>query len=248
MDAIAANALLLTDTTFRDAHQSLLATRVRTYDMLAIANFVAHQLHESVQPGNVGRRDLRRRAAVPASRIPGSGCGGCGSDPEHLLSDAAARVERGRLHRVSRQRGRRSSSTKSAEQGIDIFRIFDSLNWLPNMQVPMEAVRKTRSHLRSGDLLHGRHSRSRSATSIRLQYYVRMAKELERMGAHVLAIKDMAGLCKPYAAERLVRALREEIGLADPLPHARHQRHQCGFDPEGVRSGRAMWPMARSRR
>ena len=53
-----------------------------------------------------------------------------------------------------------------------------------------------------------------------------MAKELERMGAHILAIKDMAGLCKPYAAEKLVKALREEVGIPDPLPHARHQRHQ----------------------
>ena len=61
-----------------------------------------------------------------------------------------------------------------------------------------------------------------------LQYYVSMAKELERMGAHVLAIKDMAGLCKPYAAEKLVKALREEVGHSDPLPHARHQRHQRG--------------------
>ena len=101
---------------------------------------------------------------------------------------------------------------ESAAQGIDIFRIFDSLNWLPNMKVPMEAVRKQRQVCEAaicytGDILDPKRDK------YSLSYYVRMAKELERMGAHVLAIKDMAGLCKPYAAEKLVKALREEIGL-----------------------------------
>ena len=112
---------------------------------------------------------------------------------------------------------------EAAAQGIDIFRIFDSLNWLPNMKASMEAVRKTRSVCEAaicytGDILDPQRDK------YPLTYYVRMAKELEQMGAHILAIKDMAGLCRPYAAEKLVKALREEVGHPDPLPHARHQR------------------------
>ena len=94
--------LLLTDTTFRDAHQSLLATRVRTYDMLAIANFVSHKLHQSLQPGDVGRRDVRCRHALPARRSLRAPAQAAGGDPQHLLPDAAARVQRGGVHRVPR--------------------------------------------------------------------------------------------------------------------------------------------------
>jgi pyruvate carboxylase len=101
---------------------------------------------------------------------------------------------------------------ESARQGMDIFRIFDSLNWLPNMRVAMEAVRETdrlceAALCYTGDILDP----ARSKYS--LKYYVRMAKELEKMGAHILAIKDMAGLLRPYAAEVLVRALRDEVGI-----------------------------------
>ena len=104
--------LLVTDTTFRDAHQSLLATRVRTYDMLAIANFVAHRLHNLYSlemwggaTFDVAMRFLHEdpwRAPAPPAR----------SDPQHLFPDAAARLQRRRLHRLSRQRGAPSSSTK----------------------------------------------------------------------------------------------------------------------------------------
>ena len=101
---------------------------------------------------------------------------------------------------------------EASAQGIDIFRIFDSLNWLPNMKASMQAVRKTRSVCEAaicytGDILDPKRDK------YSLAYYVNMAKELERMGAHVLAIKDMAGLCRPYAAEKLVKALRQEVGI-----------------------------------
>jgi pyruvate carboxylase len=100
----------------------------------------------------------------------------------------------------------------SAASGMDIFRVFDSLNYLPNLRVAMEAVQETHAVCESaicytGDILDPRRDK------YSLKYYVKLAKELERMGAHVLAIKDMAGLCRPYAAEKLVRTLREEIGL-----------------------------------
>jgi pyruvate carboxylase len=100
----------------------------------------------------------------------------------------------------------------AAEQGIDIFRIFDSLNYTPNLKVAMETVRETHAVCEAaicytGDILDpGRDKYS-------LKYYVKLAKELERMGAHVLAIKDMAGLCRPHAAYKLVKALKEELGI-----------------------------------
>ncbi|HYP09746.1 MAG TPA: biotin/lipoyl-containing protein, partial [Bryobacteraceae bacterium] len=101
---------------------------------------------------------------------------------------------------------------EAATNGIDIFRVVDSLNWLPTMRIPMEAIRDTNRICEAaicytGDILDP------ARDKYSLQYYVRMAKELERMGAHVLAIKDMAGVCKPYAVDKLVRTLRDEIGL-----------------------------------
>jgi pyruvate carboxylase len=100
----------------------------------------------------------------------------------------------------------------AAATGMDIFRIFDSLNYLPNLRVAMEAVQETHGVCEAalcytGDILDPKRDK------YSLSYYVKLAKELERMGAHVLAIKDMAGLCRPYAAEKLVRVLREETGL-----------------------------------
>jgi pyruvate carboxylase len=203
--------LLLTDTTFRDAHQSLLATRVRTYDMLAIANFVSHRLSNlfSLEMWGGATFDVTMRflhedpfarlralrAAIPnicfQMLLRASNAVGYTAYPDNVVSEFIY---------------------EAAAQGIDIFRIFDSLNWLPNMKSSMEAVRKTRSICEAaicytGNILDPKRDK------YSLQYYIRMAKELERMGAHILAIKDMAGLCRPYAAEKLVKALRQEIGI-----------------------------------
>ena len=203
--------LLLTDTTIRDAHQSLFATRLRTYDMLAIANFVAHKLHSlySIEMWGGATFDVALRFLYedPWDRL-------------QSLRKAIPNICFQMLLRASNAVGYTAYPDnvveefidESAKQGIDIFRIFDSLNWLPNMQVAMEAVRKTdriceAAVCYTGDILDPKRDK------YTLQYYVRMAKELEKMGAHILSIKDMAGLCKPYAAERLVRVLREEVGL-----------------------------------
>jgi pyruvate carboxylase len=203
--------LLLTDTTFRDAHQSLLATRVRTQDMAAIAGFVAHRL------ANLYSLEMWGGATFDVAM-------------RFLLEDPWARLRRLRelipnicfqmLLRASNAVGYtaypdnvvREFILEASAQGMDIFRIFDSLNWLPNMKVAMETVRKTPSVCEAaicytGDILDPRR------TKYSLAYYVRMARELEKMGAHILAIKDMAGLLKPYAAEALIKALREEVGL-----------------------------------
>jgi pyruvate carboxylase len=203
--------LLLTDTTFRDAHQSLLATRVRTHDMLQIANFVSHRLHNlySLEMWGGATFDVTMRFLYedPFARL-------------RQLREAIPNIAFQMLLRASNAVGYTAYPDnvvaefiyEAAAQGMDIFRIFDSLNWLPNMKASMEAVRKTKSVCEAaicytGDILDLKRDK------YPLEYYVRMAQELERMGAHVLAIKDMAGLCKPYAAEKLVRTLRDAIGI-----------------------------------
>jgi pyruvate carboxylase len=203
--------LLLTDTTFRDAHQSLLATRVRTYDMLRIASFVAHRLHNlySLEMWGGATFDVAMRFLHedPWLRL-------------RQLRDRIPNICFQMLLRASNAVGYTAYPDNAVEgfireaaaQGIDIFRIFDSLNWLPNMKASMEAVRKTGKVCEAavcytGDILDPRRDK------YSLEYYVKMARELERMGAHVLAIKDMAGLCKPYAAGKLVRTLRQEVAI-----------------------------------
>ena len=233
--------LLLTDTTFRDAHQSLLATRVRTYDMLAIANFKSHRLSNLYSMEMWGgatfdvsmrflhedpwQRLRRLREAIPnvcfQMLLRASNAVGYAAYPDNVV---------------------REFVREAARQGIDIFRIFDSLNWLPNMKVAIEAVLSTNRVCEAaicytGDILDPNRQK------YSLAYYVNMAKELERMGAHVLGIKDMAGLlqavCRGKADQGAARGNRNP----HPLPHARHQRHQCGIRSEGqrCRRGRGRW-------
>ena len=203
--------LLLTDTTFRDAHQSLLATRVRTYDIMAIANFVAHRLSNlySLEMWGGATFDVAMRFLHedPWQRL-------------RRLREAIPNICFQMLLRASNAVGYtaypdnvvRAFVEEAARQGIDIFRVFDSLNWLPNMKVAMEAVRRTGKVCEAavcytGDILDP------ARQKYSLKYYVKMAKELERMGAHVLGLKDMAGLLKPYAAEKLIKTLRDEVGI-----------------------------------
>ena len=107
----------------------------------------------------------------------------------------------------------RRSSRRRPQAGIDVFRIFDALNWVPNMRVAMDAVtRRPRRSARRPSATPATSSIP-TAPNTTSKYYVDLAKELENMGAHILAIKDMAGLCKPYAAEKLVKTLKGEIGI-----------------------------------
>jgi len=203
--------LLLTDTTLRDAHQSLMATRVRTHDMAAIANFIAHRLSGlySLEMWGGATFDVSMRFLLedPWVRL-------------RTLREQIPNICFQMLLRASNAVGYtaypdnavREFVRHAAEAGMDIFRVFDSLNWLPNMKVAMEAVRRTdrvceAAVCYTGDILDPKRDK------YPLAYYVRMAKELEKMGAHVLAIKDMAGLCRPYAAEKLVKALKQEVGI-----------------------------------
>jgi pyruvate carboxylase len=204
--------LRFTDTTFRDAHQSLMATRVRTYDMLQIANFVAHRLHDlySLEMWGGATFDVSLRFLLedPWMRL-------------RKLREAIPNICFQMLFRASNAVGYTAYPDnvvaefvyEAGQQGIDIFRIFDSLNWLPNMKVAMETVRNRTSGVCEAAICYTGDILDPSREKYSLKYYVRLAKELERMGAHILAIKDMAGLCKPYAAYKLVKTLREEIAL-----------------------------------
>lgn len=203
--------LLVTDTTFRDAHQSLMATRVRSYDMLAVAGAVAHHASDlfSLEMWGGATFDTAMRFL--------------NEDPWERLRQLRARVPNicfQMLFRGANAVGYTNYPDEvvagfvkhAAASGMDIFRIFDSLNYLPNLRVGMEAVQDTHAICEAaicytGDILDEKRDK------FSLQYYVKLAKELERMGAHFLAIKDMAGLCRPAAAHKLVKTLREEIGL-----------------------------------
>ncbi|HVN80939.1 MAG TPA: pyruvate carboxylase, partial [Terriglobia bacterium] len=203
--------LLLTDTTFRDAHQSLLATRVRTVEMLRVAEAVAHRL-----PGLFSLEMWGGATFDTAMRF-------LHEDPWQRLRQLRERIPNicfQMLLRASNAVGYTSYPDnvvtefvrESSRQGIDIFRIFDSLNSVENMRVAIDAVLETKGICEpaicyTGDLLNPERPK------YSLRYYVKMAKELEKLGAHFLSIKDMAGLCKPYAAFRLVKTLRQEVSV-----------------------------------
>jgi pyruvate carboxylase len=203
--------LLWTDTTMRDAHQSLLATRFRTYDLCRIAEAYAHNCADlfSIEMWGGATFDVSMRflKESPWQRLS-------------LLREKIPNILFQMLLRASSAMGYSNYPDnvvelcvrETAAAGIDVFRIFDALNWTPNMRVAMEAVQKTDAICEAaicytGDILNPKRPK------YDLKYYVNLAKELEKMGAHILGIKDMAGLCKPHAASVLVKALRNEVGI-----------------------------------
>jgi pyruvate carboxylase len=204
--------LLFTDTTFRDAHQSLLATRVRTHDLLTIADAVAHLCPQlfSLEMWGGATFDTAMRFLQ--------------EDPWDRLDQLRSKIPNipfQMLLRASNAVGYTNYPDNvvvefvkaSAAHGIDVFRIFDSLNWTANMKVAMEAVRNHTQSICEAAICYTGDILDPKRTKYSLQYYVKMAKELVSMGTHVLAIKDMAGLCKPYAAQALVKALRDEVDV-----------------------------------
>jgi pyruvate carboxylase len=203
--------LLITDTTWRDAHQSLMATRVRSYDMLACADALARRAPNlfSLEMWGGATFDTAMRFL--------------NEDPWERLRQLRARVPNicfQMLFRGANAVGYTNYPDNvvagfvkhAAASGMDIFRVFDSLNYLPNLRVAMEAVNETHALCEAAICYTGDIS-DPAREKFDLTYYVKMARELERMGAHFLAIKDMAGLCRPYAAQKLVKALKDEVGL-----------------------------------
>lgn len=203
--------LLLTDTTFRDAHQSLMATRMRTVDMIKIAkstSVLARDLFSLEMWGgatfDVAYRFLREdpwvRLQELRKRIP------------NLLFQMLLRGSNGVGYKNYPDNVIREFIRESSRAGIDLYRIFDSLNWLKGMEVAVDEVLKNDKVAEAcicytGDIL------DKSRDKYDLNYYIKMAKEIENMGAHILGIKDMAGLLKPYAAYKLIKALKEEISI-----------------------------------
>jgi pyruvate carboxylase len=203
--------VLFMDTTFRDAHQSLLATRMRTFDLMAIARDtgrLAPNLFSMEVWGGATfdtsyrflKEDPWERLARLRERIP------------HILFQMLLRGQSLVGYSAYPDNAVKSFVKEAASTGVDVFRIFDSLNWVPNMRVAIDSVREQGKIAEvalcyTGDVLDG--SRERYD----LAYYVKLAEEIEAAGADILAIKDMAGLLKPGAAKLLIEALRDAVDL-----------------------------------
>ncbi|MEM5312580.1 pyruvate carboxylase [Paraburkholderia sp. JHI869] len=203
--------VLLTDTTMRDAHQSLFATRMRTADMLPIAPFYARELPQlfSMECWGGATFDVALRFLK--------------EDPWQRLSQLRERVPNilfQMLLRGSNAVGYTNYADnvvrffvkQAASAGIDVFRVFDSLNWVRNMRVSIDAVRESGA-LCEGAICYTGDLFDSTRSKYDLKYYVGIARELQRAGVHILGIKDMAGICRPRAAAALVAALKEETGL-----------------------------------
>ena len=203
--------LLITDTTMRDANQSLLATRVRTRDLTTIATAAAHILKDLFSLEMWGgatfdtayrfltespweRLDKLRRKIpnIPFQMLfRGQNAVGYSSYPDNLV---------------------KAFIKESAASGIDIFRIFDSLNWMPGMELAIEEVAKS-GKVAEAVICYTGNILETDRDKYDLKYYVNFAKELEKRGSHILGIKDMAGVLRPYAAKKLIRALKDSVNI-----------------------------------
>lgn len=221
--------LLITDTTMRDAHQSLFATRMRSVDMLTIASAVAQRTPElfslEMWGGATFDSAMRFLKECPWERLEqlrekipnicfqmlfrGSNAVGYSNYPDNVVAGFVKHA---------------------ADSGMDIFRIFDSLNYLPNMKVAMEAARDHGKVICEAAICYTGDITDPKRDKYSLKYYVEKAKELEKMGAHMLCIKDMAGLCRPFAVRKLVTALRAEIGI----PIHFHTHDSSGINSSSV--------------
>jgi pyruvate carboxylase len=201
-----------TDTTLRDGHQSLLATRMRTKDMIPYAEAMAYHFPQTFSLEMWGGATfdvaLRFLKECPWKRL-------------QFIRKAAPNILMQMLLRGANGVGYKAYPDnliekfieKSAENGIDIFRIFDSLNWIENLKTSIQAVGKYTNSLAEASICYTGDLLNKDEKKYTLQYYLDFAKRLEDAGAHIIAIKDMAGLLKPYAAEILVSKLKETVSL-----------------------------------
>ncbi len=203
--------LLVTDTTMRDAHQSLLATRMRSLDMINVSTAYAHNLPElfSIECWGGATFDVAYRFLLEC--------------PWQRLRDIRERIPNVMLQMLLRASNGvgytnypdnvvRFFVRQAANSGVDVFRIFDSLNWVDNMRVAMDAVIES-NRVCEAAICYTGDITDPDRAKFDLQYYVQMGKELKKAGAHILGLKDMAGLLKPGAAHVLISALKEEVGL-----------------------------------
>ncbi|WP_286958469.1 pyruvate carboxylase [Arsenicicoccus sp. UBA7492] len=205
-------SVAVTDTTFRDAHQSLLATRVRTRDMLHVGPYVAHMLPQllSVEAWGGATYDVALRFLL--------------EDPWERLAKLHEAMPNLPIQMLLRGRNTvgytpyplsvtNAFVAEAARTGVDVFRIFDALNNVDQMRPAIEAVRETDHAVAEAALCYTGNMLSPGEQLYTLDYYLRLAEQLVEAGAHVLAIKDMAGLLRAPAAAQLVRALRERFDL-----------------------------------
>ncbi|WP_291490573.1 pyruvate carboxylase [Desulfurella sp.] len=203
--------VLFCDTTFRDAHQSLLATRMRTKDLLEISDFVARKMNKLFSIEMWGgatfdvcyrflKEDPWERLDMLRQKIPnipfqmllrGANAVGYTNYPDNVV---------------------KAFIREAVDSGIDVFRIFDCFNWTDQMAIAMEEVKKL-DRICEAAISYTDDVLSPKNNKYTLSYYVDLAKKLEKMGADIIAIKDMAGLLKPYAAKVLFKTLSQEVGL-----------------------------------
>ena len=209
---------LITDTTMRDAHQSLLATRMRTDDLVNIAEFYSNNLSDlfSIEcwGGATFDTSMRFLKEDPWDRLA-------------KINQKAPNILKQMLLRGSNAVGYKNYPDnvvkffvkEAAQAGIDVFRVFDSLNLIENMKVSIEEVR-SQNKICEGTICYTNDVTNSKENKYTLKYYINLAKELEKYGSHIIAIKDMAGLCKPSAIKLLIKELRNEISL--PIHYHTH--------------------------
>ncbi len=208
---LAQDRLLLTDTTMRDAHQSLLATRMRSIDMINIAGVYAHNLPQlfSMECWGGATFDVAYRFL---QEDPWQRLRDLRQQMPNLLTQMLFRASNGVGYTAYPDNVVREFIRQAATSGVDVFRVFDSMNWLPSMRVPMEAVVE-QGKICEGTICYTGDILDPARSKYDLKYYLQMARDLEAAGAHIIGLKDMAGLLKPAAARILIRALKEEVGL-----------------------------------
>jgi pyruvate carboxylase len=202
--------VLITDTTMRDGHQSLLATRLRSIDMIKVAPSYAANLPQlfSIECWGGATFDVAYRFL---QECPWQRLRDLRSAMPNLMTQMLLRASNG-VGYTNYPDNVVQSFVAEAAKGIDVFRVFDSLNWVENMRVAMDAVVEA-NKICEGTICYTGDILNPDRAKYDLKYYVDMGKQLRDAGAHVLGLKDMAGLLKPAAAPQLIKALKEEVGL-----------------------------------
>ncbi|SIS97604.1 pyruvate carboxylase [Roseivivax lentus] len=203
--------LLITDTTMRDGHQSLLATRMRSIDMIQVAPSYAANLPQlfSVECWGGATFDVAYRFL---QECPWQRLRDIRAKMPNLMTQMLLRASNGVGYTNYPDNVVQGFVHQAAESGVDVFRVFDSLNWVENMRVAMDAVLET-NKVCEGAICYTGDINDPDRAKYDLKYYVEMGKALRDAGAHILGLKDMAGLLKPAAAGPLIRALKDEVGL-----------------------------------
>ncbi|MHB1103067.1 MAG: pyruvate carboxylase [Devosia sp.] len=207
----AQSQVLFTDTTMRDAHQSLLATRMRSYDLTRIAQAYSRGLPNlfSLECWGGATFDVAMRFL---NEDPWERLSAVREGAPNILTQMLLRGSNGVGYTNYADNVVRFFVQQAAKGGVDVFRIFDCLNWVDNMRVAIDAVIET-DKVAEGAICYTGDLLDPNRAKYDLKYYIGLAKELDAAGAHVLGIKDMAGLLKPAAARKLIETLKQEVGL-----------------------------------